>query len=549
MLQYLLSRYINLNIKNKNYKNSEYKFRNRDISMNQRLYKNIFLSLLFVSNYAVFADADYQLFCPNGGAQTYAELNQKNPFVMSVGTSMSQTDPSIQNTMHPDFIRKKMYQKAQGKDGAEWLKHEKRFWYVLRALDSWMCGNGHVINPGSLDEKKDQKTIQAILADCAKPNDAKQLSLSKCPYCADPSVVYLGDDTKFTLAHENAMVEQIRALYVNRQSKKLPNMRLSIEIGSILKTNSIEIDEQKLNDLVAFITKLGNPLLFFHHYANPISIPYLFEKEEHIEWFANICAAIMQQLPQITHVCPVSQPLGFVNRIMRDGGLPPFEYKITQNQLLDNITKAQVAAALAMKKVNPALQVLVSHQWKPMRPKHTSTLDPRMLFELGICKIADSMYNGKFVSLIKDHIAIFDGIALSVYPALEFDLWAPVGSNIAGRMDFEGSLEAIVATSQAFPGMPIYIVETGCNTTDPVIKRGFIDMMLCVCKRAVDLGIPVKGLYFWAITNDSRFYREWNAPAGSCNFGPFDALDPVNPTASINAAGKHIKDILSQLPV
>ena len=154
-------------------------------------------------------------------------------------------------------------------------------------------------------------------------------------------------------------------------------------------------------------------------------------------------------------------------------------------------------------------------------------------------------YNGTFVRLIKPFEKHFDGIALSIYPPIHFNLWNPEGSNCSGIIDAKSTLEAIVATSKAFPGKDIYITETGCNTPNPQTKKDFIDMTLYACKLARDKGIPVKGIYFWGHTNDPLFYSEWNSAPGTTHFAPFDTLETTNPTASINASGIHIKEIIS----
>ena len=127
------------------------------------------------------------------------------------------------------------------------------------------------------------------------------------------------------------------------------------------------------------------------------SIPNLFEKEEHARWFANYCAQVVASSPQITHVCPISQLVAFGTRVKRQM-LPPFQAAVDQEVYFNNIVQAHIQAYKKIKAINPNIQVLVSHQWKPMKPKHGLT-DPRGMLEALICKIASRMYNGKFVSL------------------------------------------------------------------------------------------------------------------------------------------------------
>ncbi len=506
----------------------------------------ILFSFIFVSMHG--SDMWDSSSCPKA-EENYKYLMQDRsmPFAMSVGTSMSQTHLS-QNTVHPEFVRKKMLEIAKklGKEeGLKWLKDEKRIWYLLRSMPQYDCICGFK-DVSELNQNQIYVAIHYITQHFMNKNE---LEITDCPKCSEKLTKKAEHQDLFTHEMQDKMASLIKELIKDAKLEaQIPNARLSIEISDILKSGTIEIDETKLNNVVGFINKIGNPMIFFHHYANPISLPNLFEKEEHAEWFANICAKIIEKLPNITHVCPISQPTGFMFRVTRNQDLPPFEYGVDQDTLLNNMMKASALAAERMKAVRNKngngikLNTLVSHQWKMMLPKH-SYYDPRYALEAMVTTIADKMYNGKFVNAVQPYLDKFDGIALSVYPALKFDMWKPDGSNIAGAVDYQGSLGAVVETNKAFPLKDIYIVEAGCNNADEKVKKEYIDMMLCVCARARQVGIPLKFLGFWAITNDSDFYMEWNTKKGTTNFGPFDGMEP----SSINAGGRHIQKIISSV--
>jgi beta-glucosidase/6-phospho-beta-glucosidase/beta-galactosidase len=226
--------------------------------------------------------------------------------------------------------------------------------------------------------------------------------------------------------------------------------------------------------------------------------------------------------------------------------LPPFVCSISQREYLNNINQAQVLACKKMKEINPNLKVLISHQWKPMKPYH-SMLSPWYGLETLVCYVADRMYNGDFVRILTPHQNDFDGIALSVYPAFYFNGWKlenGIEANHSGKISEQDALDTIMQTHQAFPNKDIYIIEAGCNTKDPERKKEFIDMMLRVCKITRDRGVKIKGLYFWGHTNDPEFYSEWNLQPGSTNFAPFETLNPEYPCNSINAAGLYLQEIV-----
>lgn len=485
-----------------------------------------------------------------GADESFKILTQDpdNPFAVSFGTSMSQTHLS-DNTVNPVYIRTHLQKIAKTMPVAKvepWLKHKDRYRYALNCLPIYSCAQGHTVDPSKLDAVKDKVVIDTIFKDLAKNRHAGELSLTECPTCHEAIAQESFAPVKgFNDGYKQALINQLKYLGVFDQlacqKNGLPNVRLSLEASDVLTPDGKEFDPQLLGFQAQFINALGNPMLFFHHYSNPRAIPNLFEEESHADWFAKYCVKVLERSPQVTHVCPISQPIGFGMRVHRQQSLPPFVSNVTRKQFFDNIVKAQVAAARAIKELNPKIQVLLSHQWKPMKPRHNSYKDPRIVLEKLICKIGSDMYNGEFVTRMSKHMDDIDGIALSIYPTIYFNLWVPDGDNCAGVVDFQGALESILEVAKAFPGKDIYVVETGCNTLDEDTKRKFIDMTLYACRMARELGISVKGVYFWGITNDPDFYMEWNSIPGSTNFAPFDRLDLDQPTASINAAGRYIK--------
>ncbi len=477
---------------------------------------------------------------------TYQELNKTAPFAVSFGCAMSQTHDS-QNTCHPDAISKQLQKLSQKNEPYAYLTDKDHIGYTLRALPNVKCCQCNTeIQPTKLDLQKDKVLISILVHDAAAQKNASKLTLTRCPSCDGQLIEQPRKKITLTPAHQQAMIAQINYLGVKNQigctNSDLATYRVSAEASDVLKPNSTEIDPLKIQEQAQFFAQFGNALLFGHHYGNPQAIPDLFEKPQHAEWFANYFVEIIKACPNITHVCPISQPVAFSYRVTR-GTLPPFSCNMSQAEYLDNINKAQVLACQKIKEFNPNIKVLMSHQWKPMKPYH-SIFSPWYALEKFICYLADRKYNGDFVRIFTPHQDKFDGIALSVYPAIYFNGWIPTGNNCADNFNEQDALDTILQTHQAFPNKPIYIVETGCNTQDPEKKKAFIDMMLHVCKIARDKNVDVRGIYFWSHTNDPEFYSEWNFLPGSTHFSPFDKLDPENSEGSINAGGMYLKEIL-----
>lgn len=477
-----------------------------------------------------FLDGEY-----DSASDSYQKLNTDRKFQVGIGSATSQTNHT-ENTVRPDFLAMLLQKASQkAKNPAQWLKDH--WGYVTQALPDVSCKSCNAqIQMHTLNKDKHNKIVDSIVSIIAANRNAHSIALTECPKCHSPNLAQSPKAINVaTESHTHHMAAQLKRLgsFDQVAAQTYPAYRLSIELADILKSGTDQVDNHKLRKQAERLQELRNPLTFFHHYANPQCKPYLFNNPKDPAWFADRCADVVRACPGLTHVCPISQIMGFGLQVAR-GGLPPFE--APSKQYLDNIVEAQVLAGRAMKKVNPNIQVLVSHQWKPMKPKH-NMLDPRYGLEKLISSIADHMYNQKFVKLLKPHIDEIDGIALSVYPSLYFDMWKAESDNCSGKLDPAAALEAIEKTAEAFPGKPIYIVETGCNHPDQAVKKKFVDMTLHACVLARNKGIDVRTCYFWGHSNKS--YMEWNKADGACNFGAFEGSDPE----SINEYGKYLETV------
>lgn len=472
--------------------------------------------------------------------KTYQDLNANpnNPFLVSIGTAMSQTEIT-DNIIHPEYLGKLLHKKSRAhKNPSNWLA--ERWGYVIRSVCDIQCNEcNKTTNLGLLQQ--DHPLIAIITKNIIPNKNTSTLEIASCPHCHSSHINQLEKRiTPFTQEDKQAIKKQLESLGVWNQkaASNIPGCRISGELANILDKDG-NIILEKLQEQVRFAQDLQHPLWVFHHYANPKCKPHLFEHKDDITWFADKCAQFIQACPGLTHVCPISQIMGFGMQVSRQKMLPPFSCSVNTDQFLQNVVRAQVEASKAMKKINPHLKVLVSHQWKPMKPIH-SIGDPRHALEYAACTIADRMYNQKFVQLLKPHADSFDGIALSIYPALYFNTITPCGNNCTGMLDPHAALEAIIQTNQSFPDKEIHIIETGCNSNDPDIKKQFVDMTLYVCKLAQNLGIPVKSCYFWGHANNPYF--EWNKNPGTSFFGPFENLE----VDSMNEYGKYLQEILKQ---
>ncbi len=503
--------------------------------------KNVlFLTITALSCLSLFS-ADFP-----SAKQTFQQLNQdpNNPLVLSFGVSVSQIKES-NNTCNVRSIAQKLYKIAcKQSNPASWLTHPDRIEYFLSSLPKIHCQTCQKdIDPSKLDPIKDKCIIDALAANATDYRCFQSLTLSKCPICHNSNIAQTtAQQTQQWNNQRDVLIKQIEYLNVHKQPgclQGLPNYRISIELCDILKDNSIEIDTKKLEDLSRWLHSMGNPLLFVHHYANPDTKPHLFQNEEDSNWFAHCCAEIVKHNPQITHVCPISQPIAFCMRVKR-ATLPPFDYEISQAEFIKNIVQAHVKSYDAIKAINPNVQVLACHQYKPFLPKHNAIM-PQYYMEHMVCQIADTMFNQAFIKAFKQYQDKFDGLALSVYPPIYFNLWKPEGSNISGTIDAQNSLKCITKMHEAFPDKKIIVAETGCNHPDENVQKKHLDMLLSIALQARKLGIDLSGIYLWGHFDEG--YSEWNTKPNSSHFGLFKSLDNVD---DIKPLGQYVKDIINQ---
>ena len=479
--------------------------------------------------------------------ELYLKMNSEGQ-IFNIGTGIGLTQ-TVYNTApsvtRPTTMRKLLYNKAsQIKNPYKWLK--ERQWYVLTSLPEIHCHdckgyvNLHKIKEVSGEVR--ENILQNVAETLINPK-YNEIIVTQCPYCHSPHIKMKPQVYKeFTTQQQSNMLQQVVDLGSLTQSKLLPSCRISLQLSDVLQENSDQIDSLKLKKVAQFIAQFKNPLIFFHHYSNPAVKPHLFEKQEDITWFADICRQIIQECPHVTHVCPISQPFGFGFKVANQEMLPPFGCHIDTAQYLKYIMLAQKEATIAIKSVRPDIKVLLSHQWKPMKPSHTKFYDPRYGFEKIASSIADIMYNQSFIDLFKDQAEYVDGIALSIYPALYFNYFKPIDGNCSGIVDQHAALDSILEMHKTFPEKDIYIVEAGCNCSDPTTQKRFLDTALYVCYLARQMNIPIKTCFFWTHTNDIDFYREWNYPPASTYFGFYDTIQP----GSLNGFGAYLKEIITK---
>jgi len=126
------------------------------------------------------------------GKTTYKRLNldRKKPFVVSFGTSISQTDFNLPNTVNPKWIAQQLHSltKKQVKQ-FEWLKEPNRIWYLLRSLPNISCSSClKNLNTNDLDPLTDEKIIDSLIKNLIENINETQFIITMCPYCLSKDI-------------------------------------------------------------------------------------------------------------------------------------------------------------------------------------------------------------------------------------------------------------------------------------------------------------------------------------------------------------------------
>lgn len=483
-------------------------------------------------------------------ATSLKNIKQKKNFTIGPSFGLPQTQYHTAATCYnPNNIRALLHTEAKKqKKPYQWLCKQR--WYVISSLPDMTCHSCkkkvNFLNCKDLPKSAQDNLLLNVTSNLFNP-DLHEITITECPYCQSNNIKTSKHQYKELNKHrKNAINKQLKHLLIDKQhtSDKTPVSRVSVEIADLLHPGTDHINQAKLKELASFIKECGNPILFIHHSTNPASKTYLFDHPDDAEWFANISAQIAEACTTVTHVCPMNQPLAVALRVPR-GHQPPFKSSLHHKEFVNAVEKAHLLAAQAVKRVRPDIKVLISHQWKLFYPQHSGKNWQYIIEKLG-CKIAHRIYNKRFIQMCNKHKDVIDGIALSTYPRIYCNKATVVGDNCTGILDPESVLYSLYNVHKSFPDKDIYLVETGCNTTNQEVKKAFIDMTLHVCNIAHDMNIPIKTCLFWGLNDDPYFYREWNKAPGSTHFGFYKDLNIKNPTLSITPYGAYLRETIQK---
>ena len=178
--------------------------------------KKFFLSLYLC--FAITVSSTFgAIFAP--AKKTFQELNEAGPFVISFGTSMSQTHQT-NNTAHLAYMKNRLKSEAlKSKNPRVYLASKDRIGYILRTLPSALCQNcKKEINPSKLNRDNDHAVIQNLV-DQLNKNIHENLIFTNCPFCDSTQLTQqFKKEVVLTKSHQDAMIAQINHLKVKEQN-------------------------------------------------------------------------------------------------------------------------------------------------------------------------------------------------------------------------------------------------------------------------------------------------------------------------------------------
>ena len=339
-------------------------------------------------------------------------------------------------------------------------------------------------------------------------------------------------------------------------------LRLSIE-WSRVEPREGEWDSTALahyRDMLTALRARGmEPMVTLFHFTCPLWLANKggWTDERTVSYFERFATKVVETLGDLADLwCTINEPNVYGVQSYLLGIWPPqnhnigITFRVIRNQLL-----AHALAYHAIHRLQPHARVgLAQHLriFDPFRP--TSALDrwaallqDRLFNEMVLAPPADGILhlpmglNTRTPQLADSQ----DFIGLNYYyrDMVSFDIAQP-GSLFGRRFPMPGSEFSMEGWGEVYPeglyrllkrlqryGKPIYITEMGVPDNDDSKRPRMLLTHLAALHRAMEEGVPVKGVYFWSLVDNF----EW-AEGFSARFGLID-LDLATGQRTVKQSG------------
>src|SRR5512140_1328501 len=288
------------------------------------------------------------------------------------------------------------------------------------------------------------------------------------------------------------------------------------------------------------------PMITLHHFTDPL---WLAEKggwewDEAPRHFAAFTRRVVEALKDTTNLwVTINEPNGYPFFQYLFGNFPPGRTDFGACfKAMVNLMRAHAAAYHVLHEVQPQAQAGFAYSHRPFRAArwwhpldwaiflfadrhfNEAFIDPvvsgRMRFLMRRASIPESVGTQDFIGL--NYYSV-DDMFFSLNPKrMWIDRRFPKGAELS-ETGFIANLPKGLYRSMDWADrykLPVYITENGVEDCRDTLRPKYIIEHLYQVWRAIQAGIPVKGYYYWSLTDNFEWERGWKQGFGLYGLDP-----------------------------
>lgn len=294
--------------------------------------------------------------------------------------------------------------------------------------------------------------------------------------------------------------------------------------------------------LGALRTRGIEPMVTLFHFVSPQWLVNKggWENEGVVRHFERFATKAVEELGDLADFwCTINEPNVYGTYSYLLGLWPPEKrslgttFRVIRHQLV-----AHGLAYRAIHRVQPQARVGMAQHLRVFDP-----FRPGSILDRGAARLQDNLFNELVLSppvdgVLRPPLGLWakvpelvdsqDYIGLNYYSRdmVTFDLSQP-GMAFTRRFAMPGAEFSMEGWGEIYPaglyrllkrmqkyGKPLYVTETGVPDNDDSQRPRFLVTHLAAIHRALSEGVPVKGLYFWALTDNFEWKEGFSARFG-----------------------------------
>lgn len=317
--------------------------------------------------------------------------------------------------------------------------------------------------------------------------------------------------------------------------------RLSVEWSRIQPTPT-QWDESALtqySDMIDGLLHRGIlPMVTLHHFTNPLWIEKAggWLNPKTVDHFLKFTEVVLDALGDRVELwCTFNEPMVYAVQAYLVGFFSPgVKNPFRMYDCAEMLLRAHAGAYRVIKQKNPAAQVGVAKHYVAMEGAPPQIINdrlaslPRYVFNEAF---VDALVSGELVFPLRRKVVLHDVIGTSDYIGLNYYQRYRVGLAPLSPQTFflkqtpdPDSPEPPPLWGEIYPQglykasnwmwrktrLPIYITETGTPDMGDEVRRWYIAQMVRSVWLAVNYNVPIKGIYYWSLTDSFEWTAGYN---------------------------------------